>query len=64
MGTMTMKAREVPVVREVDVLVAGGGVAGFGAAMSAARNGAKVLLVEQQSANAVSTFHNQWNNNQ
>ena len=45
MSTMTMKAREVPVVREVDVLVAGGGFAGFGAAMSAARNGAKVLLV-------------------
>ena len=50
MSTMTMKAREIPVVREADVLVAGGGFAGFGAAMSAARNGAKVLLVEQQSA--------------
>ena len=43
-------AKEIPVVRNVDVLVAGGGYAGFGAAMCAARNGAKVLLVEQQSA--------------
>ena len=42
--------KEIPVVRNVDVLVAGGGYAGFGAAMCAARNGAKVLLVEQQSA--------------
>ena len=50
MSTMTMKAREIPVVRETDVLVAGGGFAGFGAAMCAARNGAKVLLIEQQSA--------------
>jgi len=43
-------AKEIPVVRSVDVLVAGGGYAGFGAAMCAARNGAKVLLVEQLSA--------------
>ena len=50
MSTMTMKARELPVVREVDVMVAGGGFAGFGAAMCAARNGARTLLVEQQSA--------------
>ena len=42
--------KTIPVVRDVDVLVAGGGYAGFGAAMCAARNGAKVLLVEQQSA--------------
>jgi len=50
MATMMMKGREIPVVRDIDVLVAGGGYAGFGAAMCAARNGAKVLLVEQQSA--------------
>ena len=50
MKTIQIPAREVPVVRETDVLVAGGGYAGFGAAMCAARNGAKVLLVEQQSA--------------
>lgn len=34
---------------EVDVLVAGGGMAGVGAAISAARNGAKVLLVQDRS---------------
>ena len=33
---------------QVDVLVAGGGPAGLGAAVSAARNGVKVLLVEPQ----------------
>lgn len=38
--------RELPVVREVDVVVAGGGPAGFAAAVSAARNGAKTLLIE------------------
>ncbi|MBP5639281.1 MAG: FAD-dependent oxidoreductase [Victivallales bacterium] len=48
--TINWGAKEIPVVRDVDVLVAGGGYAGFGAAMCAARNGAKVLLVEQQSA--------------
>jgi len=39
---------DVPVKREVDVLVVGGGSAGVGAAISAARNGMKTLLVEQQ----------------
>lgn len=34
---------------ETDVLIAGGGTAGFIAAVAAARNGAKVLLVEPQS---------------
>jgi ribulose 1,5-bisphosphate synthetase/thiazole synthase len=33
---------------DTDVLVAGGGTAGFVAAIAAARNGAKVLLVEQR----------------
>ena len=50
MEKFTWGAKEIPVVRNVDVLVAGGGYAGFGAAMCAARNGAKVLVVEQQSA--------------
>jgi len=38
----------VPVSYEVDVLIVGGGAAGFGAAISAARNGMNTLLVEQQ----------------
>src|SRR5919206_4681957 len=45
-------AREVPVVREVDVLVCGGGPAGIGAALAAARalgglRRPRVLLVER-----------------
>jgi hypothetical protein len=37
----------IPVVADVDVLVVGGGPAGIGAALSAARLGASVLIVEQ-----------------
>lgn len=33
---------------QTDVLVAGGGTAGFAAAIAAARNGARVILVEQR----------------
>ena len=47
MKTYTEKAREIPVAAEVDVLVAGGGPAGFAAAYTAAKNGASVLLIEQ-----------------
>lgn len=39
---------EVAIEHEVDVLVVGGGSAGFGAAITAARNGMDTLLVEQQ----------------
>jgi hypothetical protein len=39
--------RRTPVVAEVDVLVAGGGPAGMAAAVSAARGGARTLLVER-----------------
>ena len=37
-----------PVRYQYDVLVVGGGVAGIAAALAAARNGAKVMLVEKQ----------------
>lgn len=46
-AAVRLPAREVPVLREVDVLVAGGGSAGVAAAVSAARAGASVLLVER-----------------
>ncbi len=47
MKTWNEPARQIPVAREVDVLVAGGGVAGMAAAYSAACNGARTLLVER-----------------
>jgi len=40
-------AREIPVIAETDVLVVGGGTAGVPAAVSAARAGADVLVVER-----------------
>ena len=40
-------SRELSVLPPVDVLVAGGGMAGFSAAVAAARQGARVMLVEQ-----------------
>ena len=40
-GEVIEPARTTPVVREVDVLVCGGGVSGVGAALGAARSGAK-----------------------
>lgn len=47
MKTIPEPNREIPVMDEVDVLVVGGGPAGVGAAISAARLGAKTLVVEQ-----------------
>jgi hypothetical protein len=46
-STYREPARDIPVAREVDVLVVGGGPAGLTAAIAAARNGAKTTLVEQ-----------------
>jgi hypothetical protein len=43
-----VESLNTPIVGEVDVIVAGGGSAGFAAALNAARNGAKTLLIEKE----------------
>ena len=47
MKTIPEPNHEISIVDEVDVLVVGGGPAGIGAALSAARLGARTLIVEQ-----------------
>ena len=64
MKTIAEISTEIPVFAEVDVLVVGGGPAGIGAAISAARLGAKVLIVEQFNCLggvATSGGHNHYN---
>ncbi|MBO4885548.1 MAG: FAD-dependent oxidoreductase [Clostridia bacterium] len=43
-------ARQIPVAAETDVLVVGGGPAGFSAAINAARQGVRVILIETAGA--------------
>ncbi len=45
--TITESARKLKVVREVDVVVVGGGPGGVASAVSATRNGAKTVLIER-----------------
>ena len=47
MKTILEKVRELPVYGQYDVVVVGGGCAGFPAAIAAARNGAKTLIIER-----------------
>lgn len=46
-GKVIQPARELPIFHMADVAVVGGGAAGFGAAVAAARAGAKVALIER-----------------
>lgn len=46
-GWLKKPAKEIPVIAEADVVVLGGGPAGVAAAVSAARTGAKVILLER-----------------
>ncbi|MDD5697707.1 MAG: FAD-dependent oxidoreductase [Victivallaceae bacterium] len=41
------ESRELPVIGSYEVVVAGGGIAGIAAAVAAARNGAKTLIIER-----------------
>ena len=47
MKTITEPAREIPVVADVDVVVAGAGIAGLFAALGAARAGGRTMLVDR-----------------
>ena len=48
MDFYTEPQSDLPVFAEVDVLVAGGGPAGIGAALRAARLGCKTMVIEMQ----------------
>ena len=62
--TIKLQARQIPILDDVDVLIAGGSPTGVAAAVAAARCGAKTTLVErfgflggQTSAGLMLTFH-------
>lgn len=47
MYTITEPRKRIPVLHDVDVVVAGGGIAGTIAAIAAARHGAKTVIIER-----------------
>lgn len=49
LGSINEPAREIPVREQVDVLVVGGGPSGITAAIAAAEDGLRVLLIESRS---------------
>jgi len=49
-GKIMEKVKEIPFYGDYDVIVAGGGVAGFGAAVAIGKRGYRVLLIEATSA--------------
>lgn len=63
-GIIIEPVRRTAVVRQVDVLVCGGGVAGIGAALGAARAGAKTMVIERNAflgGAATGVLMNTWN---
>lgn len=57
MKTYTEKEKEIEITDEADVLVIGGGPAGIGAAIGAAKAGASVIIIE-----AMGSFGGMWTN--
>lgn len=53
----TEPAKEIPVIEEVDVLIVGGGPSGVPAAIGAAREGAKTMIIEN-----LGSFGGMWTN--
>jgi glycine/D-amino acid oxidase-like deaminating enzyme len=63
-GFLVEPPRHTPIVREVDVLVCGGGVSGVGGALGAARTGAKTMVIERNAflgGAATAVLMNTWN---
>lgn len=50
LGYVYEQGHEIPVLKEAEVVVVGGGIAGIAAALAAARHGRRVLLMEREYA--------------